>query len=57
MYGQNNEMPGFQANPNNYDECERCGKPLQSKSERDLNLCKECQRRQEDHKVESTDNE
>lgn len=54
MYGQNNEMPGFQANPNNYDECERCGKPLQSKSEMELNLCKDCQRRQEDHKVEST---
>ncbi|GEN53447.1 hypothetical protein [Halobacillus faecis] len=54
MYNDgSNEMPGFQTNPNNYDECQRCGKPLQMKEEREINLCKECQNRQEDHKVES----
>ncbi|WLR48830.1 hypothetical protein LC065_06545 [Halobacillus litoralis] len=56
MYNDgSNEMPGFQTNPNNYDECQRCGKPLQIKEEREINLCKECQNKQEDHKVESTE--
>ncbi|WP_226581610.1 hypothetical protein [Halobacillus litoralis] len=55
MYGQGFDTNGYQANPNSYDECSRCGKPLATKVEEELNLCKECQRRQEDHKVEKID--
>ncbi|WP_202409698.1 hypothetical protein [Halobacillus litoralis] len=55
MLGDGYEMNIFGANPNRHDECSRCGKPLVSKAEEEINLCKECQRRQEDHNLEDVD--
>ncbi|MGP4059263.1 hypothetical protein [Halobacillus litoralis] len=53
MIGPENNIPGFQANPNSFSECGRCGKPLATKREEELKLCKECQKLQENHKVEN----
>ncbi|SFG13592.1 hypothetical protein SAMN05216353_12439 [Halobacillus alkaliphilus] len=52
MPGPENELPGFQANPNEFGKCSNCGKLLTSKKEAEIKLCKECQKRHKDKNID-----
>jgi|GEM_PF-6749522 len=57
MPGPENELPGFQANPNEFGKCSNCGKLLTSKKEAEIKLCKECQKRHKDKNIEYDESE
>ncbi|ELK47442.1 hypothetical protein QRD89_17450 [Halobacillus sp. ACCC02827] len=57
MPGPEHELPGFQANPNEFDKCSSCGTLLTSKQEQEMKLCKECQRRHKDKEIEYDESE
>ncbi|WP_246363854.1 hypothetical protein [Halobacillus locisalis] len=50
--GPENELPGFQANPNEFGKCGSCGRLLTSKKEAEMKLCSDCQKRHKDKGIE-----
>ncbi|MFQ3545226.1 hypothetical protein Q7A53_14180 [Halobacillus rhizosphaerae] len=57
MPGPENELAGFQANPNEFGKCGICGKLLTSKQEKEVKMCKDCQSRHKDQGVEYDESE
>ncbi len=52
MPGPENELPGFQANPNEFGKCGSCGRLLTGKKEAEMKLCSDCQKRHKDKGIE-----
>ncbi|UOQ45244.1 hypothetical protein MUN89_04660 [Halobacillus salinarum] len=57
MPGPENELAGFQANPNEFGKCGRCGKLLATKTEKEMKLCKDCLQRHKDKDIEYDESE
>jgi predicted amidophosphoribosyltransferase len=51
--GPENELFGFQANPNEFGKCSNCGKLLQSKKEQEVKLCSECQKQNKQEQLDT----